>query len=72
MTGRLKKAFDEASRLPEKEQEELAQFLLDEIMSERQWSEAFSRSGNRLRESAEEAVKKHERGETTALDPDRL
>ena len=72
MTGRLKKAFDEASRLPDEDQDELAQFLLDEIRSERQWSEAFSHSGSRLRELAEEAVREHERGETTALDPDRL
>jgi len=72
MTGMLKKAFDEASRLPEKEQDELAQFMLDEIKSERQWSEAFARSGNRLRELADEAAREHELGETTALDPDRL
>jgi hypothetical protein len=72
MTGMLKKAFDEASRLPEKEQDELAKFLLEEIRSERQWSDAFARSGDRLRELADEAVKEHERGETTILDPDRL
>jgi hypothetical protein len=71
MTGMLKKAFDEASRLPRKEQDELAQFLLDEIRSERQWSEASGRSG-RLRELAVEAINEDERGETTALDPDRL
>jgi hypothetical protein len=72
MTGMLKKAFDEASQLPEKEQDELAQFMLDEIKSERQWSETFARSGSRLRELADEAAREHERGETTALDPDRL
>ena len=72
MTGMLKKAFDEASRLPENEQDELALFLLDELKSERQWSEAFTRSADRLRELADEAVREHERGETTALDPDRL
>jgi hypothetical protein len=72
MTGMLKKAFDEASQLPEKEQDELAQFMLDEIKSERQWSETLARSGNRLRELADEAAREHERGETTALDPDRL
>ena len=72
MTGKLKKAFDEASRLPDKEQDELAQFLLDEIRSERQWSEAFARSGDRLRELAEEASSEDARGDTTPLDPDKL
>lgn len=72
MTGMLKKAFDEASRLPESEQDELAQFMLDEIKSERQWSEAFARSGDRLRQLADEAVGEHGRGQTTTLDPDRL
>jgi hypothetical protein len=70
MTGRLKNAFDEASRLPEAEQDELAQFLLDELGSEGQWSEAFGRSADRLRDLAGEAVREHERGETAALDPE--
>ncbi len=72
MTGKLKKAFDEASRLPETEQDELAQFLLNEIRSEREWSEVLARSGDRLRELADEAVNEFERGETTPLDPDRM
>ena len=72
MTGKLKKAFDEASRLPETEQDELAQFLLNEIRSEREWSEVLARSGGRLRELADEAVNEFEREETTPLDPDRM
>lgn len=72
MTGLLKKAFDEASRLPEKDQDELAKLVLEEIASEERWSRAFARSPDRLRELAEEALEEHRRGETTSLDPDTL
>ena len=72
MTGRLKKAFEEASKLPEKEQDELAQFVLEELASERRWTEAFADSGKRLQELADEAIGEHDRGSSTALDPDKL
>lgn len=69
MTGRLKKAFKEASKLSEEEQDELARFVL---ASERRWSGTFRRSGDRLRELADEAIGEHDWGATTALDPDAL
>lgn len=72
MTGQLKKAFEEASKLPENEQDELAQFVLVELTSERRWSGAFTGSGKRLQELADEASTEHEQGSTTALDPDTL
>lgn len=72
MTGQLKRAFDEASKLPEKEQDELAQFVLVELSTERRWSEALAGSGKRLQELANEAVAEHEQGSTSVLDPDTL
>jgi hypothetical protein len=69
MTRQLKKAFEEASKLPERDQDELAQFVLVEITSERRWSEAFTGSGTRLQELADEASTEHEQGSTIALDP---
>jgi hypothetical protein len=72
MTGQLKKAFEEASKLPENEQDELAQFVLVELSTERQWSEAFAGSGKRLQELAKEASAEHEQGSTKVLDPDTL
>lgn len=41
-------------------------------LTKRDWSEAFARSGDRLRELAKEAVEEHDTGRTTTLDPDRL
>ncbi len=72
VTNQLKKAFEEASKLPEHEQDELARFVLVELTSERRWSEAFAGSGKRLAELAEEAANEHEHGSTIALDPDTL
>ena len=45
MTKLLEKAFTEASKLPEQDQDALAYWLLEEMDSERKWDEAFARSG---------------------------
>ncbi len=72
MTGMLKKAFEEASRLPEDEQDELARLMLEEIKSERCWAESFAQSADRLKELAKGAAEDHEGGRTSPLDPDQL
>ena len=41
MTKRLQNAFAEASKLPEEEQDKLAQWLLVELASEERWDRAF-------------------------------
>ena len=72
MTGLLKKAFDEASKLPKDEQESLAKLVLEEIKSERRWDQAFSSSAERLSELADEALDEDRRGETEELKPEKL
>ena len=72
MTRLLKKAFDEASRLEEAEQDAVGQWLLDELASERRWDDAFRRSGDSLAKLAEEAREEHRAGQTRHLDPDAL
>ena len=72
MTRLLKKAFDEASRLEEAEQDAVGQWLLDELASERRWDDAFRRSGDSLAKLAEEAREEHRAGQTRPLDPDAL
>lgn len=37
MTALLEKAFEQASRLPEMEQNALAKWMLDELQSESRW-----------------------------------
>ncbi len=72
MTKLLEKAFEEASRLPEDEQNALARALLEELASERRWDELFASSGDLLSQLAEEALKDHRAGRTEELDPKKL
>jgi hypothetical protein len=72
MTKLLKKAFDQASKLPEKEQDALARILLEELGSERRWEELFARSHDLLGQLADEALIEHRAGRTEELDPRKL
>ncbi len=72
MTKLLEKAFAEAVKLPKKEQDKLAKWVLAELASERQWNEAFARSTDQLRLLADEALKEHRKGRTKPLDPEQL
>ena len=66
----LEKAISEASKLPESEQDEIGAWLLAEMESERRWDDLFRDSGSVLERN--EALREHEQGLTTPLDPDRL
>ncbi len=72
MTDLLKKAFDAASRLPEHEQDAVAEWLLAELASEEKWDTRFSDSQDVLSMLAKEALEEHERGETRYLDQESL
>lgn len=72
MSKLLEKAFEEASKLPKREQEALAQWLLAELESERRWEERLSESAVDLARLAEEALDEHRRGATEVLDVDEL
>jgi len=52
MTKLLEKAFKEASRLPELEQNALARWLIDEILCERKWEKAFVEPEDKMVEAA--------------------
>ena len=72
MTELLKKAFDVVSELSEDEQNEVAEWLLNELATEKQWENQFSETGETLARLAREALREHERGETQILDPEVL
>jgi len=72
MTHLLKKAFEEASRLGEAEQDAVGEWLLAELASNRRWDDAFQRSHDLLAWLADEARQEHQAGQTRALDPDAL
>jgi hypothetical protein len=72
MTKLLKRAFDEASKLPEEEQDALARILLEELASEQRWMELFAGSQDLLGQLADEALAEHRAGRTEELDPEKL
>ena len=72
MTDLLKKAFDAASRLPEDEQNAVAEWLLAELASEDGWEVRFAGTQDALSVLAREASEEHDIGETKELDPGSL
>jgi aspartate/glutamate racemase len=72
MTKLLEKAFAEAAKLSDDDQDALAQAVLAELASERRWDELFAASTDVLSELAEEALAEHRAGCTKPLDPDTL
>jgi hypothetical protein len=72
MTKLLEKAFAEAAKLSDDDQDALAKAVLEELASERRWDELFATSADVLSELAEEALTEHRAGRTEPLDPDTL
>ena len=72
MTQLLEKAFEDASKLPDIEQNTLAKWLLEELEAERKWDRAFAGSEDILDRLADEAIEAHRQGKTTPLDIDKL
>jgi hypothetical protein len=72
MTKLLEKAFAEAVKLPEQEQNALANWILKELASENQWAEQIAGSLEVLAGLADEALNEYHGGESQELDPDQL
>ena len=71
MTNLLQRAFEEASKLPEDEQDALGRILLEELASERRWEDLFAGSHDLLAELADEALTEQRAGRTEKLDPEK-
>jgi hypothetical protein len=72
MTTLLQKAFAEAAKLPDAEQDLLASWLLAEIAAEDGFDRAISRSPEKLAGLVADALAEHRAGLTQELDPERL
>ncbi len=70
MTQLLRTAFEQASQLPDEEQDLFARLLLAELETERRWAELFARpeSEELLGRLADEALAAHRAGWTRPLD----
>ena len=67
MTQLLEKALSEVAKLPGPEQDVLAAILLEELASERRWSESFAKSQDVLAKLSEEALAEYLAGRTQPL-----
>jgi len=72
MTELLEQAFAEAAKLPEAEQDAFAAWIVEELASERRWSQAFAQSQDALAQLAAKALAEHRAGRTQPLDVDQL
>jgi hypothetical protein len=72
MTQLLKKAFEEAAKFSEPEQNILANWILAELVSELRWKKTFANSEDLLAQLADEALAEHRAGRTLELDPEKL
>jgi hypothetical protein len=67
MTKALEKAFQEASKLPEAEQDALAEAIRSEVLGDDAWERSFSTSTDALEQLADEAIAEHRSGRTEPL-----
>ena len=67
MTRLLEQALGEVAKLSAAEQDAMAAIVLDELASEKRWSESFARSQDVLAKLAEEALIEHAEGRTKPL-----
>ena len=63
---------DEASKLQIRDQNALAQWILELLRSEQRWDALFAQSQNALSKLAEEARREHCQGKTQLLTPEKL
>ena len=72
MTELLRKAFEQASKLPPQEQDAIASVLLDEIEGEQKWGATLAETQDELAGLADAALTEHRAGKTQTLDPENL
>lgn len=67
MTNLLERAFKEASKLPEVEQNALAKWVLEELEAERKWENIFAGSEDILDKLADGAIVTYKQGKIKTL-----
>lgn len=64
MTKALEQAFREASKLPEAEQDALAEAIRSEVTGDADWERSFTNSPDAFEKLADEAIAEHRAGRT--------
>jgi hypothetical protein len=68
MTQILERAFSEAQKLSDHEQDTLGAIILEEMLDEFRWNEAFAKSQDVLEMLADEAITEFRAGKATPLE----
>jgi hypothetical protein len=72
MTGLLERAFKEASKLPEVDQNALAKWVMEELEIEGKWEKVFAGSEDVLDQLADEALVAYQQVRTRPLNIEEL
>ncbi len=72
MTHQLENAIKKLSKLPEREQNAMARWILDEINSDKKWDKLFADSEDQLQKMAEDALEDYSKDKTKQLDINKL
>ena len=64
MTKALEQAFRQAAKLPEAEQDALAEAIRSEVMGDEDWERSFADSTDALERLADEAIAEHRAART--------
>ena len=72
MAELLEQAFHEASKLPKRQRDAMAKWLLQELASERRWDSLFASSQKELAQLGAKALAEYRKGRTRELDPEAL
>ena len=68
MTRLLEKAYSQAAKLAESDQDAIAAIIFDAIADEEKWNVQFDKSQDALGKLAMEALAEHKAGKTLPLD----
>jgi len=64
MTKLLEEALSALARLSEQDQDAMAALIMEELVSEKRWAEAFAKSQDQLSQLADEGVEEFRNGQT--------
>lgn len=67
MTKLLEKALSQVAKLPATEQDAVAAIVIEELASERRWSQSYAKSQDLLARLSEEALAEYAAGRTKPL-----
>ena len=68
MTKLLEKAVEEINKLSDKEQDEIAHIIFEELQDEKKWDESFAKTQVELDILADEALKEYKDKKTKPLE----